>query len=60
MRTWYIIVDQKGEEIHTASRQEAETAFSCGGIVTIVQEQDMSVGEMLIRTSVFIDMKETE
>ena len=56
-KTWYIIVDQKGEEIRSESEKEAKTAFECGGIVTIVREHDMYIDGMLVRTSVFIDMK---
>ncbi|MCL2304032.1 MAG: hypothetical protein FWC43_01665 [Planctomycetaceae bacterium] len=44
-RTWFIVVDQNGEEIHTSSVREAETAFCCGGIVTMVREQDMDADD---------------
>lgn len=59
-RTWYIIADQQGEEIRTENAREATTAFRSGGIVTIVREHDMFVDEMLVRTSVFVDMKEDQ
>ena len=57
-RIWFIIVDQNGEEIHTSSVREAETAFCCGGIVTMVREQDMDADDdILVRTTLFIDIK---
>ncbi len=59
-RTCYIIVDQLGEEIRTENIREANTAFRSGGIVTIVREYDMIVEEMLVRTSVFVDMKDDQ
>jgi len=58
-RTWYIIVDQDGEEIRTSSEREARIAFRSGGIVTIVRENRMSIEEnMLVLTRVYIDMVE--
>lgn len=58
-RTWYIIVDQKGEEIRTENEREAVTAFGCGGIVTIVREIQMVLDdETLIVTRAYSDMKE--
>ena len=59
-RTWFIIVDQDGEEIRTSNVREAKTAFSCGGIVTMVREQDMDVDDILVRTSLFIDVKSSK
>lgn len=57
-KTWYIIVDQKGEEIRSESEKEAKTAFECGGIVTNVREIQMILeDETLIVTRAYTDMK---
>lgn len=58
-RTWYIIVDKDGNEIRTTNKREAQTAFRCDGIVTIVRETRMTVDDKnyaLMR--VYIDMEE--
>ncbi|MGL6226431.1 MAG: hypothetical protein ACRC10_07385 [Thermoguttaceae bacterium] len=55
-RVWYIIVDQEGERIRTDCEREAKTAFRSGGIVTIVHETIMYVGETMVSTRVFVDM----
>lgn len=57
-KTWYLIVDQKGEEIRTESQREADTAFRSGAIVTTVREIQMLLDdETLIVTRAYSDMK---
>ena len=57
-KVYYIIVDQDGEEIYSASEREARIAFRSGGIVTIVHETIMYVDNVMVSTRIFIEMKE--
>lgn len=59
-RTWYIIVDMDGYEIHTADEQEAKKAFRYGGIVTIVQESVIYHEDITVSTRIISDMKKIQ